>query len=70
MRQSGGILLILGIAGFFYCSSELAKAPPLKEGLSVRESLEEPAGRWDAGRYVALLAGGIGAVLLLVPRYR
>ena len=56
MRNFGAILLLAGILGFFYSSSRLEQQTPLPEGLTVRESLELPAGRWEIARY-AWLAG-------------
>jgi hypothetical protein len=70
MRNFGLILLLLGILGFFYASSQLDEAEPLPEGLSVAEGLRHPAGRWDLARYGCAAVGGFGVLLALFPKGR
>jgi hypothetical protein len=70
MRNVGGILLILGIAGFLYCSSRLSDVAPLPAGLSVSEGLEQPAGRWQMARYACAAAAGFGLLLTMFPKGR
>jgi hypothetical protein len=70
MRNFGGILMILGILGFFYCVSQLSNYDPLPEGLSISDALKQPAGRWDVGRYVCAAAGGFGLLMALYPKGR
>jgi hypothetical protein len=47
MRNFGGFMLLVGILGFLYCSSQLSKTGSVPEGKSISESLEYDAG---AGR--------------------
>jgi hypothetical protein len=70
MRSFGLILMVLGVLGFFYCSSQLSQAPPLPEGLTPQEELREPGGRWEIGRYVAGGLGGFGLLMALFPKGR
>lgn len=70
MRNFGAILLLLGIAGFFYASSRLGEAEPLPEGLSISEGLQHPAGRWDVARYGCAAVGGFGLLMALFPKGR
>ncbi len=70
MRNFGGILLLLGVLGFFYASSQLSALEPVPQGLDVRASLQYAAGRWDVFRYACAAAGGIGLLLALFPRGR
>lgn len=70
MRSFGAILVLAGILGFFYCSDRLSEAPPLPGGLTVRESLDQPAGRWELARYGCLGAAAFGLLLSLFPRGR
>jgi hypothetical protein len=70
MRNFGAILLVLGGLGFFYCSSRLEEARPLAPDLSVSESLEQPAGRWEMARYACAGAAGFGLLMALFPRGR
>jgi hypothetical protein len=70
MRTFGLLLLVAGVAGFFYCGSRASEHEPLRAGLSVTESLETERGKWDAGRYGAAAAAFMGAVLTMVPRSR
>jgi hypothetical protein len=68
MRNLGGILLLLGILGFFYTSSQLEDLEPVPQGLSVSEGLRYPAGRWDVARYACAAAAAFGLLLALVPK--
>ena len=62
MRNFGFVLLLAGVFGVFYCSSQVSRFEPLREGLSVSESLETDRGKWEAGRY-ACAAGAWQRVL-------
>jgi hypothetical protein len=70
MRNFGFVLLLAGVAGFFYCSSRASELEPLRTGLSVSESLETERGQWDAGRYAGAAAAFTGIVLAMLPRGR
>ena len=70
MRNYGALLLLLGIVGFFYCSSRLSEAAPLPAGLSVEEGLHQPAGRWEMARYACSAAAGFGLLMALFPKGR
>jgi hypothetical protein len=70
MRNAGLVLLILGILAFFYVSSRLDDVTPLPEGLSVSESLKQPAGRWQMLRYASAGVAGFGLLMALFPKGR
>jgi hypothetical protein len=70
MRNFGFVLLLVGVVGFFYCSSRASELAPLRAGLSVSESLETERGQWDAWRYAAAAAAFTGFVLAMVPQGR
>jgi hypothetical protein len=70
MRNFGGILVILGILAFFYASSRLEEIEPLPEGLSIGESLKEPAGRWEMARYGCAALAGFGLLMAMFPKGR
>jgi hypothetical protein len=70
MRQVGGVLVLLGVVGFFYCSGKVADAPPVPKDMGIMESLHEPGGRWDVARYGCALVGATGSVLLVFTRGR
>jgi hypothetical protein len=70
MRNLGGVLLLLGALGFFYCSARLSELDPVPAGLSVRDSLQYAAGRFDVARYVAAFFGAVGFLLALFPKGR
>ena len=70
MRNTGAILLLLGILGFFYSSSRLDAVEPLPEGLSVSEGLKEPAGRWEMARYGCAAAAAVGLLMAMFPKGR
>lgn len=68
MRNFAGMLLVAGIAGFFYAGSQLDVVEPVPEGTGIMKSLEYPAGRWETARAAAAAAGITGIVLLFLPR--
>jgi hypothetical protein len=70
MRNFGAVLLLGGILGFFLCSDRLQRVPPLSPGLTVGESLNEPAGRWEMARYASAAAAGFGLLMALFPKGR
>jgi hypothetical protein len=70
MRNVGGILLVLGILGFFYASSRLSAVEPLPEGLSISDSLKQPAGRWELARYGCAAVAGFGLLMAMFPKGR
>lgn len=70
MRNVGAVLLLIGIAGFVYCSDRLSALPPLSQGLSVSEGLELPAGRWEMGRYACAAVAGFGLLMTFFPKGR
>ena len=70
MRNFGGILLLLGVIGFFYASSRMEKHEPLPQGVSVSQGLDKPAGRWEMARYACAGGAGIGLLLALFPKGR
>ncbi len=70
MRNLGGIVLLLGVLGFFYASSQLSDLEPVPQGLSIREGLAYPAGRWEMARYGCAAAAGFGLLMALFPKGR
>jgi hypothetical protein len=70
MRSFGAILLLLGVLSFFYASSRLDEVQPLPEGLSIGESLKEPAGRWEMARYGSAAVAGFGLLMAMFPKGR
>lgn len=70
MRNFGGILLLLGILGFFYASARLEDLTPVPQGLSVSAELEYPAGRWQVARYTCAALAGFGLLMALFPKGR
>lgn len=70
MRNLGGLLLLLGVVGYFYASSRMSGLDPVAPELGVRESLSLPAGRWEMLRYGCAAGAGIGIVLALFAKDR
>jgi hypothetical protein len=70
MRNLGGILLLLGVLGFFYASSQQDKFEPVPAGLSVSESLKYPAARWEMARYGCAVVAGFGLLMAMFPKGR
>lgn len=70
MRNFGAVLLLAGLAGFFVASGRLDETGPPPQGVSLGETLEHPAGRWELARYGCGLAAAVGALLALFPKGR
>lgn len=70
MRSIGGVLLLGGVIGFFYCSDQLSKAQPVPEEKSLSEALDYPAGKWEVGRYASAGVAGIGILMAMFPKGR
>lgn len=68
MRNRGGILLVIGIAGFIFCSVRASDLPPLDPALSITETLDTPRGRWEAARDASVFLGAVGALLAMFGR--
>jgi hypothetical protein len=70
MRNLGGIMLLVGVLGFFYCTGQRDTYPELPPGLSVSDSLKQPAGKWDVARYVCAGIAGFGLLMAFFPKGR
>ena len=70
MRNFGFVLLLAGAAGIWYCSQQVSRFEPLREGLSVEESLGTDRGKWEAGRAAAAVGAVAGVLLILMPQGR
>jgi hypothetical protein len=70
MRNFGGFMVVLGIVGFLYCSSQLSKMGEVPEGKSISESLEYDVGRYEVARYVCAGIGAFGLLMTLFPKGR
>ena len=70
MRNFGGILMLLGILGFFYAAQQLEKHEPVRQGATISESIDRPAGRWEMARYAFAGAAGFGLLMAMFPKGR
>jgi hypothetical protein len=70
MRNFGGIMLVLGVLGFFYANGQKDKYPAVPEGLGVSESMAYPAGKWDVARYASAAVAGFGLLMAFFPKGR
>lgn len=70
VRNMGGVMIVLGILGFFYATSKVGEAEPVPEGVSVSEGLQYPAGRWDLVRYGCAGVAGFGLLMAMFPKGR
>ena len=70
MRTLGGLLVLVGIVGFFYCSSHLSGLESIPEGTSLGDYLQYEAGKFELGRYVALISELLGVLLSMFPKGR
>ncbi len=70
MRAFGAVLLLAGALGFLSASQNLDQSGPVPEGLSISQSLRDPAGRWELARYGCATAAALGLILALFPTGR
>jgi hypothetical protein len=70
MRTLGGLLLLIGAVGFFYCSSQLSELPPVPDGTSLGDYVRYESGKFELGRYVGMCAALVGILLALFPKGR
>ena len=70
MRTLGALLLLVGIVGFFYCSSRLGGLDPVPEGVALHHYLEYDAGKYELGRYAGVMCALVGVLLSLFPKGR
>jgi hypothetical protein len=64
------MMLLVGILGFFYATSQMEEAEPVPPGISLSEYTRYTAGRWELARYALAAVGGIGALFALFPEGR
>jgi hypothetical protein len=69
MRRLGIIVLVLGLAGFFFASRERAGYDTIEGTIKSAVSSEERKKKdtWETLRWVSLGAAVFGAVLVLFP---
>jgi hypothetical protein len=70
MRRFGIGLILVGACAYYVCGQQLDEATPVPAGLSIQESVDYAAGRYEIGQYVAAMVGGIGLLLLMFPQGR
>jgi hypothetical protein len=70
MRTIGALLVLAGIVGFFYCSSQLEGLASIPEGTSLGDYLKYEPGKFELGRYLSLVAGFVGVILAMFPKGR
>jgi len=70
MRNFGLILLLAGIGGFLYCSSQLSGLDPLPASVPISDYLRTDPGRFELGRYASVGAALIGLLLAVFPQGR
>lgn len=68
MRSFGLIAMMLGILGFFYCSSRASALEPVPAGKSIGETLDYEAGRWELARYGCGGAAMVGLLLFFASK--
>jgi hypothetical protein len=70
VRTFGLILIGVGIALYYVSNQRLAEEGPVPPGLSIEESLEYPAARYEIGEYAGAMLGGLGVLLMMFPKGR
>lgn len=69
MRRLGAIVLVIGLAGFFFASRERAGYDTIEGKVRSAVSSEERKKKdtWETLRWVSLGAAVFGAVLVVLP---
>ncbi len=69
MRRIGIILLLLGLAGFLFASSQRSSYDSVEGTIRATFSKEERGKKdfWENTRWMSLGAGVIGLVLVILP---
>ena len=70
MRTFGALLLVVGIVGFFYCSSRLSGMGPVPEGTDLGRYMDYETGRFELARYGAVVCALVGVLLSMFPKGR
>ena len=70
MRNFGFILIVVGIAGFFYCTTQMQGLEPLSANADLGDYFRNKAGRLELGRFAAAGAGFIGLLMAFFPQGR
>lgn len=70
MRNFGIIVLVLGVFLFVYASGKEGEYEPVPPGLTAREALDYPAGRWQIARYGSAALAGFGVLMAMFPKGR
>jgi hypothetical protein len=70
MRSFGGLLILIGALGFFYCSAHISEVGPIPQDKTDLEALTYPAGKLEMGRYASAFVAAVGVLMALYPRSR
>lgn len=70
MRRFGFVLVVAGVAAFFYCQQRMEEYPAPPAGLAIEEAWRYPQERWRVGQYAAGFLGFVGGLLLMFPKGR
>ena len=70
MRNLGFTLLVAGVLGFLYCSSQLSGLEPLAADVPLGDYFRNAAGRLELGRYFSAGAAFIGVLMAFFPKGR
>jgi hypothetical protein len=63
-------MLVGGIAGFVYCTSQMSALTPMAADAGLADYLRNEAGRYELGRYLAAASAAVGALLAMFPKGR
>lgn len=70
MRNFGLVLIVAGIAGFVYCTSEMKGLEPLSANAELADYWRNTVGRLELGRFVAAAAALFGLLMAFFPQGR
>jgi hypothetical protein len=70
MRTLGLILIIAGIAGYLYCTNQMAGLAPLGANADAADYFRNTTGRLELGRYASAAAALIGLLMTFFPQGR
>jgi hypothetical protein len=70
MRNFGLLLMVVGVATYLYCTSQMSGLQPLGENADLADYFRNAAGRFELGRFAGAGAALIGILMAFFPQGR
>ena len=70
MRKFGLLLIVIGVAAYFYCTSQMTGLEPLGENADLADYFRNTVGRLELGRFAGAGAALVGILMAFFPQGR